>query len=161
MHEHTAELLGGSEKRRMRTRGGPALLPGYNVFFQRSNTKTCQIFFHKSEWRHVQTHCQICFFCKSRKKTSPLQTLCQIFFFCKSRAKDMFSTYTLSDHFFFANDEQRLVHHKHIFKSFFANRERRHVHYKDIVKPFFCNSRTKTCSVHTLCQIILFCKSRT
>jgi hypothetical protein len=76
MHEHTAELLGGSEKRRRRRRG-PALLPVYNVLFQRSNTKTCQIFYHKSEQRHVQTHCLI-FFSKSRKQTSPLQTHCQI-----------------------------------------------------------------------------------
>jgi len=70
-------------------------------------------------------------------------------------------TQKLVNSFFFANHEQGQVHYKHIFKPFLANRERRHVHYKDIVKPFFCNSRTKTCSVQTLCQIILFCKSRT
>jgi hypothetical protein len=94
------------------------------------------------------------FFANPEKDISITNTLSNLFF-CKSRANTC-SVHTLCQIFFFANHEQRHVHYKHIVKSFFANRERRHVHYKHIVKPFFCNSRTKTCSVQTLCQIIFF-----
>jgi hypothetical protein len=59
-----------------------------NLFFCKSRTKTCPL----------QAHCQI-FFCKSRKKTCPLQTHCQTFFL-QFTNKDMFSTNTLSNHFF-------------------------------------------------------------
>jgi hypothetical protein len=57
---------------------------------------------------------------------------------------------------FFTNQNEDMS--RHIVKSvFFANPEKRHLHYKHFVKSFFfANHEQKTCSVHTLCQIIFF-----
>jgi hypothetical protein len=105
MHEHTAELLGGSEKRRRRRRRGPALLPGYNVFFQRSNTKTCQfIFFAIHEQRQVHYKHIVKPFLANRERRHV-------------HYKDIVKP-------FFCNSRQRYVQYKHFVKSFFfANHE--------------------------------------
>jgi hypothetical protein len=120
------------------------------------------VFFANPEKRHLhyKHFVKSFFFANHEQKTCSVHTLCQIIFFLQMTNKDSCITNTFSNLFLqIAKEDMSIT--KTLSNLLFANRERGHVHYKDIVKPFFCNSRTKTCSVHTLCQIILFCKSRT
>jgi hypothetical protein len=106
--------------------------------------------FFTNQNKDMSRHRQI-FFCKSRKKTSPLQTHCQIFFFLQITSKDMFSTNTLSIHFFCKSRTKTSPLQTHCQTFFFAIHEQRHVQYKHFVKSFFfANHELKDMSITNL-----------